>query len=753
MKTKKLAAITLFTAATITLSSCFMSLDDPSITMTAEEASFCGGGDVAKRVPLSLDYLMVGVIKRDGSFWNWGRVTSSDNNIDGRALPVRYGKANDWASMSVTYGMRIGLKRDGSLWSDVDFSLANNRRAIPIAPVTRDCDWLQVSSHGNHVAAIKTDGSLWAWGDNADGQLGDGTTEYRATPIRIGNSSDWKSVSTTYSSTLAIKTDGTLWGWGQNYAGLFGADTTNKNVLRPKQVGTVGKWASLAFTFQKVAAIQTDGTLWTTLWNSSNQSHDLTQLGSGQDWASVSIANEQIVALKKNGTLWTAGDNSYGQLGHASTPIPTSFDCMTGQTDCRDLPSQVGTDSDWIAVAAESNYSAAMRSDGRVFVWGSNRFGQLGNGESGTRASRPKFARVGAKANWLKAHASTNRSAWDNTSAGQDNSLIHALALDAEGDLWAWDGNDFGQLGDGTTTNRKTPTRISSTSAWAEFSLGTTHTLARKQDGTLWAWGKNDAGQLGTGAETGTSQLHPSRIGNDADWATISAGPRSSAGVKKSGTLWSWGYNSDSPNTFTPTQVGTQSDWAGVSLSSNSALAIKTDGSLWVWGRNDFGQGDFGKEMADQDQPKQVGTDRDWTAFMMGQTQAVALKRDGTLWAWGNVYLNYGSSGGTQNYTLSPAQVGTNSNWSRLLPFGNNSFRAMRSDGTAWEWNTREGVLTQIEPGYDWTMLDGPGTAFMIGIKSDGTLWTRGENYVGELGLGDSQMENNTLTPTEVIFP
>jgi alpha-tubulin suppressor-like RCC1 family protein len=325
--------------------------------------------------------------------------------------------------------------------------------------------WQTVSAGRDHTIAIKPNGTLWAWGYNGNGQLGDGTKVEKTAPVQIGVDSNWKTVSAGSNSSLAIKTDGTLWAWGDN---LFG------------------------------------------------------QLGDG------TYANVRLV------------------------------------------PTRIGTDSNWKLISEGSEFSLAIKTDGTLWAWGDNTFGQLGN--QAIFAITPR--QVGVGSNWAA------------ISAGD----FHTVAIKTDGTLWAWGFNSYGQLGDATTTSKPTPTKIGSDTNWQSIDCGSEFSLAIKTNGTLWAWGSNYFGKLGTG--TFDDKNVPTQIGTSNNWKSISAGYYNAIAIKTDGTLWGWGEvigtNNDRRNIAT--QIGTDTYWLTPSAGERHAFAFKTDGSLWAWGNGNWGK-------------------------------------------------------------------------------------------------------------------------------------------------------------------
>jgi alpha-tubulin suppressor-like RCC1 family protein len=339
--------------------------------------------------------------------------------------------------------------------------------------------WRTVESGETHSLAIKTDGTLWAWGYNLSGQLGDGTTVTKNRPVQIGTATNWQKVSAGTWCTLAIKTDGTLWAWGTNDYGQLGNGIMNVTITTPIQIGTATDWQSISVGDEHTLAIKTNGTLWAWGSNEYGQLGDgiITvrdtpiQIGTANNWQSVSAGDDHTVAIKTDGTLWTWGANNWGQLGNS----PNIWE---------HTPLQVGTATNWRSISAGYTFTTAIKTDGSLWTWGSNQYGQLGDGTNIMVSDVP--ARVG------------NGTDWQSVSAG----YLQVVALKTNGELWAWGGNLYGELGDGTMITRNTPTRIGTGTNWQKVSAGTTHTTALKTDGSLWATGRNANGELGNGTNS-----------------------------------------------------------------------------------------------------------------------------------------------------------------------------------------------------------------------------------------------------------
>ncbi len=337
-----------------------------------------------------------------------------------------------------------------------------------------------------YSVALKSDGTLWAWGWNSYGELGDGTTAEKHAPVQIGKESAWTFAAAGYNHTVALKSDGTLWAWGRNNVGQLG-DGTKVDKHSPIQIGTDNRWVAVAAGGYYSLGLKSDGTAWSWGDNTYGQLGDGTtmsrtspvQVGTDTAWAAIKTGAIHTIALKNNGTLWVWGGNGNGQLGD-------------GTTINRVSPVQVGTDTTWTIIAAGRLHSAAIKSNGSLWAWGNNVYGQLGDGTTATRTSP---VRTGTDADWVSV-------------AG---GLTHTGALKSNGTLWVWGYNSNGQLGNPGIHSVYYPVRIGKDVDWSSITADQFFTAALKSDGSLWAWGDNMYGQLGDG--TIVDKSVPTKIG------------------------------------------------------------------------------------------------------------------------------------------------------------------------------------------------------------------------------------------------
>jgi alpha-tubulin suppressor-like RCC1 family protein len=347
-----------------------------------------------------------------------------------------------------------------------------------------------ISGGVDHSLAIRAGGVVYAWGDNQIGEIGDGTTTTRKSPVLVLNVSNIVAVSASpYKPgfSTALRSDGTVWGWGGDFAGQLG-DGSMTNRSTAVQAQGVGNVVAIATGFDHTLALRSDGTLLAWGDNSEGQLGDGTTTGRTHAAPVPGLANvvaiaaglRHSVALLSDGTVWGWGDNINGELGD-------------GTTTQRHSPVQVGGLGHVVAIATGWGATLAVRADGTVWSWGNNFYGQLGDG---TTTNRLTPVQVVGLANVT------------HVAAG----FSHGLALRSDGTVWSWGANGSGQLGDGTTTARLTPVQVVGLGSVVVLATGDYHGLAMLADGTVWAWGSNSAGQLGDG--TTTSHSTPEMVPN-----------------------------------------------------------------------------------------------------------------------------------------------------------------------------------------------------------------------------------------------
>jgi alpha-tubulin suppressor-like RCC1 family protein len=362
----------------------------------------------------------------------------------------------------------VGKNESGVLGQNIGGNPGHRSSPVQIPGTTWKYSLISPMNDGEN-GAIKTDGSLWTWGRNEKGELGQNNLTYLSSPTQVGTDGTWSNgtMRGRQEGGLVAKTDGSLWVWGINDYGSLGLNQ-NANAV---------KLSSPA---------QIPGSTWSTTTHTWNAPKYCT-------------GNQTCITIKTDGTLWTWGNGNYGHLAQ-----------NIGVYAHRSSPVQVGTETTWSAVSGGQSISA-LKTDGSLWVWGDNSRGQLGlNQDSG------QYAGSYAKSSPTQVGTETNYSQISTGKKGQ-------WAIKTDGTLWGWGENGFGQLGQNQAQtpsndyNRSSPVQVGSDTNWQQVSAGTDMTIALKTDGTFWSWGYNFAGSLGLGGAA--SRSSPTQVPG-TDWNT-----------------------------------------------------------------------------------------------------------------------------------------------------------------------------------------------------------------------------------------
>jgi alpha-tubulin suppressor-like RCC1 family protein/subtilisin family serine protease len=696
-------------------------------------------------------------LRDDGSFWAWGDSRLLVGNlVAARHLPARVPdenvSGNEWVSISAATNASFALRDDGTLWSwgtassaGTGASFVHGRLGKVVAAGVEG--WKKISSDF-HLLAICSNGSLWTWGaagHEIPGFIGSG---HVSTPVRISDEgvsgNNWVYVEAGTSKFFAIRDDGTLWAWGNNIDGELGTGARANRIESPTLVSIDGvsgdRWVSIVSGANQTYAFRDDGSVWT--WGLMHNLGTGRNLGSnwitariltpielrspsGDFWAKVSTGHNHTLAVAPEGSLWAWGSGGLGQIGMGYSTqklVPGevfwSQDSLNVESSApaspKDpLPPTEPTVSEMIAVGGEHNL--VIDSQGELWVWGRNNSRALGLGDAVDRNIPTQVSTVGISGD-----------RWISVTAGAYGSF----AIRDDGTLWSWGRNVRGELGLRNLVDKGAPAKVStvgiSGDRWISVVAGPDHTVALRCDGTLWSWGRGISGQLALGNFVGRSA--PTRISVDgtSSWKMLASGGRiasensRSLAICNSGDLWAWGNNTggqlglgDGVDRSAPTKVpaaGISGDkWVYVATSRNASLAIRDDGSLWAWGQNSGGHLGTGGNTSSS-RPVMVPTTNvsgtTWTSVTVSEHTVHAIRDDGSLWAWGGTIATGLGSGAI---VRGPQRV-------HLPSGGGDGWKAVFTSGS----------------------FSGAGTNHTLAVCSDNLLWAWGIGSSGKLGQGNS---------------
>jgi len=348
---------------------------------------------------------------------------------------------------------------------------------------------LMVAGGSGYSLALKSDSTVWAWGRNVYGVVGNGSLPNNAivrTPSKVNNLAEVTAIAAGNTHALALNEKGIVWAWGDNLYGQLGRYNNmgrERPNPTPQRVVSLLDVTAIAGGLHHSLALREDGTVWAwgnnrygQLGNSNHTGSDHphptpVQVAGLVNVTAIAAGYNYCLALMSDGTVWAWGDNRYGQLGTGS---------HFGSHNPRPIPVQVQNLSGVTAIAAGSTHALALKEDGTVWAWGENNCGQIGDH---TRYNRFTPVQVLSKVTEVYAN------------------YQNSFAIKSDDTVLGWGRNNFGQLGDGTTTHRSTPVLIDRLSEVMAIS-GELHTLALKSNGTVWVWGRNNYGQLGIGNTT-----------------------------------------------------------------------------------------------------------------------------------------------------------------------------------------------------------------------------------------------------------
>ena len=856
-------------------------------------------------------------IKPDGSLSSFGRNNYGQLGNGTTTDQSGQGPVSSGSYVSIAGGQyhSVAIKNDATVWtwgynsSGQLGNGTNNGSLLPVQIFGITGNARSVAAGASHTVALTSSGNVWTWGYNADGELGDGTTINRLAPVQAKDSggnvlSGMVAIAGGNFFTVALKADGTVWTWGNNSDGQLGDATNGTSRISAVQAKTTGGTTltgivAIAAGSAHTLALRNDGTVWAFGANSAGQLGNGTvggrSLVAGPVYVSgttpltgvvaISAQSMDSMAVTGDGRVWAWGDNTYGQLGNGTISANQNNPIVTG--------------SNAISVALGNQYALVEKSDGSILGTGYNSTGQLGNGtninsstwqtilpvmpsvsvtkisdanemgvtpvltgtlrftraittqpltisysvagtavpnvdyqslsgivsfaanqnivdvpvtpiinmiaenpyvyvsvaiNSGTGyrigssgsatltivdappASSPVFNPVGGNI-FLSNVAMVSSTTPGNTIHYTINGNIPGLSdpVVQSGNLVRWSGTSTLQAK--TWATGYTPSYSSSAlfQGVAQISSGFYHSLTIKADGSLWTWGSNASGQLGNGSTV--DQWFPTLL--SGSYISVAGGQLHSVAARNDGTLWTWGSNSNGQlgnGTLTsssiPVQVtGISGSVVAVSAGCYHTVALTAGGTVWTWGGNAAGELGDGTTL-DRLSPVQAKDSggnplTGIVAVAAGDYYTVVLKSDGTVWAWGSDSDGQLGDGTYGSISAIPLQVkmigGVPLTGIVSIASGHAHTLTLRNDGTIFAFGAN--ASGQLGNGYisnrnlfaaQVTLVGGVPLTGVISIgargaqsmavTSDGKVWGWGDNSLGQ--IGEVTMDYSQVVPT-----
>ena len=703
---------------------------------------------------------------------------------------------DDVVQVAAGYEHTCALKADGTVqcWgsnSSGQLGDGSTTDRLMGAPVSGLTGVIAIAVGQSHTCALTSAGAVRCWGANWDGQLGDGSATPSSVPVTVSGLTGVIAIAAGYSHTCALTFEDAVWCWGGNWFGQLGDGSTTGSRVVVNVSGLGSGVSAIAAGLHHTCAVTKGGAAQCWGDNGSGQLGDgsmtdspvpvnVSSLGSGV--SAIVAGLNHTCAVTTGGAAQCWGSNGFRQLGNGSftsiSPVPVDVSglgtgvsaiaagyyhtcVMTtdGAARCwgynaynqlgdgsythAPMPVDVtGLGSGIIAIAAGYSHTCAVMSGGALRCWGGSSKGQVGDGRSANRTVPTAVRGLGADTLAIAA------------------GYRHTCALKADGTTQCWGSNSFGQLGDGSTTDRFVGVTVSALTDVIAVAAGSSHTCALTSVGAVQCWGDNRAGQLGDGSMT-TSLVPVTVSGMSSGVREISAGSNHTCAVMTGGAAWCWGENGNgqlgdgSATNASPVPVNVSGLGSGVSAITaglDHTCAFTTDGAALCWGDNENGQLGDGSTTNSAVPINVSGLGSGVSTITAGQQLTCALASGGAALCWGsNGYGQLGEGG----FTSSPVPVNVSGLGSGVsaIAAGNLHTCAVTLIGAVlcWGWNSDgqlgNGSFTERQVPVDVSGLGSGISAISAGyghtcaVTSDGAAFCWGKNDLGQIGDGTRSIQ------------
>lgn len=618
------------------------------------------------------------------------------------------------------------------------------------------------TANGGGCIGLKTGVSVWGWGNNDGGLCGDGSTTHRSSPVSVQGSALFNPTSVAIgfgSAALLNGSTGNVWSWGSNGYGQLG-DGSATNRQSPVSMLGAHSFTKIDVGGQNFAGVKSDGSIWVSGGNAYGQLGDSSitlrsspvSVVGDHSFTSVAAGPIAVLGLKSDGSLWCWGRNDYGY-------------CGDGSVTHRSSPVSVIGEHSFTEIYSSGVYSSfAKKSDGSIWSWGANDFGQLGDGSITHRSSPVSVLSSGSV---------------DYSFSTVSKIFRHTVLLGYDKRIYTMGNNSYFQLCP-IVSRFPFPANmnmINLSGSFKSISTGSNQTSFLKSDGTAWCVGHNgetggNAGGLGDG--TAINKWSPVSVIGDHSFIKIVSFYNNTAALKDNGSVWSWGqgatYGINGDGTVadrsSPVSVVGNHSFVDIIPGGVHCFGLKHDGEVWGWGYNPPALGDANQ--ANRSSPVSVSGGHFFKKVGAGTYNGFGLKMNGSVWSWGYNYR--GSLGdGSATSRNSPVSVLGGHEFVDIANYSNENMCALKANGSAWCWgsniwgqigdgtsgaggyDTSKSTPTAVIGNHSFIKVYGSQDGF-YGVKSDGSVWAWGANNYGQLGDGTFEHRSSPVLSVVKAF-
>lgn len=664
---------------------------------------------------------------------------------------------------------------------------------------------IQVAAYKDTTVVLKSDGTVWGWGENSFGMLGEDRDKYVRSPERLEGFESINAIAMGNGYLLAVKNDGTVLGIGKNDVGIINPDKIGKSIERPSRISELTEIRAVSAGINYAMALKEDGSvfIWGDYRYKSSQAfnnpprnvthakgaevitasrynafvidkdrkawflrgylHRPEKIENLEEVAQIYESDRLTYAVSADGSLWywtingqytnrlegPAGVDKLAAYGAGGMLALDSTGHLWKWDEEELKPNKVEEIDGIMDIAAGDSHMIALKKDGTLWAWGENGRGQLGDG--GAYLQRIPIEVVGLQNATM-------------ISASSD----FAAALLSDGTVWTWGNNSSGQLGTGTREDSLQPVKVEGINGIKLIATGESHMVALKEDGTVWAWGSNSSGELGDA--TYEDRLLPVQTTELKRIASVSAGNGYSTALTVNGAVWAWGNSSYEPkkakkkkDISKPVRVEELSAITAIDAGSECVLAVNRAGNVSGWGNNFNGQLGIspGKDDNIREKPRAISGFSYIKAVSLGGGHGLSLSWDGEVKAWGsNGFRQLGND--RELKFSSPRTIECLENIVSVSAAGNQSF-AVDKAGKLWVWGDNSqgqlgpnlgNVINQpVEANYIYDVKQvACSESYTLALTGNGRVMGWGFNDKGQLGVG-SKSSSYVEKPKQITVP